>query len=157
MELLCESVVVLGDVKFSSKIPSILGVNPVLIWNEVKFRFKFEFAFGVLGEAIFLGDGFIVLEANGEDAVSAACKPVVDFNGTWLYFLLTVLLLFLIFFNKDNIRVFSTRSEEIGFFFDTCFSVFDVSVGRIFIGPRIAALPFWPMDNENLPKLEEWP
>ena len=29
--LLCESVAPFGDVKFSSKIPSMLGVNPVLI------------------------------------------------------------------------------------------------------------------------------
>lgn len=99
----------------------------------------------------------MMLDTSGEGAVAAGCKLVVDFNGTLLYFLLTVLLLFLIFFNKDNIRVFSTRSEVTGFFFGTGFSIFDVSVGRTFIGPSIVALPFCPIDSENLPKLEDRP
>ena len=121
----------------------------------MKFKFRFELAFGVLGELDFLGDIFVMFEAVGEYVVGTGCRLVMVLNGILLYFLLTLPLLFLIFFNRHRMRVFSTRSEGLEVLFVTVFSICDLSVDTIFIGPRIAALPFCPIDKENLPKLEE--
>ena len=108
----------------------------------MKFKFRLELAFGVLGEPAFLGVIFVMLEAVGEYVVGTGCKLVIGCNGILLYFLLTLPLLFLIFFNKHSMRVFSTRSEGLDVLFGTGFSICDLSVGIMFIGPRIAALPF---------------